>query len=295
MIITKLEGGHSNQLFQYAAGRRLAEKLGTQLYLDKYWFGTVADSDTPRFYELGDYKFQQKFIDRRAFALAEDKPPTMKSRIYDLTKGRAKPRIKHFRQRGNGFNREVLDLPDNTFLDGWWQDERYFEDIRPTLLREVELKKPASGVNAEWLEQIKKSNSVALHVRRGDYVSNPLTKKFHGVLKPAYYKAALGQLAKLTSKTDFRLFLFSNDIDWCKKNLKFNHPISFIDANNSGAEDMRLMKHCRHNIMANSSFSWWGAWLNQNPNKVVIAPKVWFQDKQANRETNIVPKDWIKL
>lgn len=295
MIITKLEGGHSNQLFQYAAGRRLAHKLSVELYMDKWWFENVIDIDTPRFYELEDYNFPQRFINRKDFALAEDTPENIKIKLYNLTKGRSKPRIKQVRQRGNGFNNEVLNLGDNIYLDGWWQDERYFKDIRPLLLDELELKPKPNHQNAEWLERIKSKNSVSVHIRRGDYVDNKLTNRFHGVLEPAYYQKALERLAKTADDKNLNLFVFSNDINWCKQNLKFKYQTVFIDADNSGAEDMRLMKNCRHNIMANSSFSWWGAWLNQNPNKVVVAPKVWFQDKQANRETSIVPPGWIRI
>lgn len=295
MIIVKLEGGHSNQLFQYAAGRRLAHKLGVELFMDKWWFENVVDTDSSRLYELGDYRFAQKFIDRSDFALVEDKPDNFKVRLYQLTKGRSKPRVKHFRQKGHGFNKEVLSLPDNTYLDGWWQSEKYFKDIRPLLLKEVELKTKPAAKNVKWLKQIQSSNSVSLHIRRGDYVENKLTNKFHGTVAPAYYQKALAFLTKKTGQKDFRLFVFSNDISWCKQNLKFDYSTVFIDGQNSGAEDMRLMKHCKHNILANSSFSWWGAWLNQNPDKIIIAPKVWFQDKQANAETDIVPKDWIRL
>lgn len=295
MIITKLEGGHSNQLFQYATGRRLAHKLGAEFYMDKWWFDNVIDVDTPRFYELQDYNFPQRFINRKDFVLAEDKPENLKVKLYKITKGRSKPRIKHVRQKGNGFNPEVLNLGDNVYLDGWWQDEQFFKDIRPLLLKETELKTKPNIQNAKWLKQIKSSNSVSLHIRRGDYVENELTKKFHGVLEPAYYQKALDYLNKMTGQKDFGLFVFSNDIDWCKQNLKFKYPTTFIDGKNSGAEDMRLMKHCKHNVMANSSFSWWGAWLNQNLDKIVIAPKAWFKDKKANAETGIVPPGWIRL
>ncbi|HXY18120.1 MAG TPA: alpha-1,2-fucosyltransferase [Candidatus Nitrosopolaris sp.] len=295
MIITKLEGGHSNQLFQYAAARRLSNHLGVELFIDKWWFENVVNVDSPRFYELGGYNFPQRFINRSEFALVEDKPENLKAKLYKLTKGRAKPRIRHVRQRDNGFNKEVLALSDNVYLDGWWQSEKYFKDIRSILLKEIEPKTKPNVKNAKWLNQIQNSNSVSLHVRRGDYVENKLTNKFHGVVAPAYYQKALAYLAKKVGQKDFKLFVFSNDIRWCKENLKFDYPTIFIDGNNPGAEDMRLMKHCKHHVLANSSFSWWGAWLNQNPDKVVIAPKVWFQDKQANRETDIVPSDWIRI
>jgi hypothetical protein len=295
MIIVKLEGGHSNQLFQYAAARRLAKHLNTELYMDLHWFSTVADIDSPRFYELGDYRLAQRFIDRKNFAPVEDRPDNIKAKLYNLTKGRTKPRIKTYRQKGHYFNEEFLSLPDNIYLDGWWQDERYFKDIRPLLLDDTELKTKPTPKNARWLEQIKKSNSVSLHVRRGDYVTNKRTNKYHGVLKPEYYQKALDFLARKAGRKDFSLFIFSNDMKWCKQNLKFSYPTTFIDAGNSGAEDMRLMKHCKHNILANSSFSWWGAWLNQNEDKIIIAPKIWFQHKQDNRETGIVPDSWIRI
>jgi len=295
MIIVKLEGGHSNQLFQYAAGRRLAHKLGAELYMDKYWFKAVVEGDTNRYYELGDYKFEQKFIDRQRFALVENNPDNYKARLYNLIKGKAKPRIKNYRQSGNYFDKKVLSLPDNTYLDGWWQDERYFKDIRPLLLREIELKKPASGRNEVWLKQIKNSHSVSLHIRRGDYVTNAMTKKFHGLLSIEYYRKAIKFLQKKTDLKEFQLFVFSNDIEWCKQNLDLGFPTTFVKGNKKGSEDMRLMKHCKHNILANSSFSWWGAWLNQNAHKIVIAPKLWFQDKKANQETDIVPDSWIRL
>jgi hypothetical protein len=295
VIITKLEGGHSNQLFQYAAARRLADHLGVDLFLDLSWFDNIVDIDSPRPYELNDYIFAQHFITRDKFALVEDKPTNLKAKIYDLSKGRVKPRIKHYRQPGHDFDKNVLKLPDNTYLDGWWQDERYFKDIRPILLKEIELKTKPNAKNANWLEQIKKSNSVSIHIRRGDYVTNNHTNKYHGVLPMAYYEKAVGGLAKKLGQADLQLFIFSNDMDWCKQNLKFKFPTVFVDGHNVGAEDMRLMKHCKHNISANSTFSWWGAWLNQNPDKVIITPKVWFQHKEDNAAASIVPPGWIRL
>lgn len=295
MIIVKIEGGHSNQLFQYAAGRRLAHRLGVDLYLDLWWFDQIEEIDTPRPYELADYSFPQRFITRTDFALVEDKPDDLKAKIYNLTRGRSKPRIKAYRQVGHGFNEAVLDLPDNTFLDGWWQDERYFKDIRPILLKETELKNKPNARNARWLKEIKDSNSVSIHVRRGDYVTNHLTNKYHGVLPMSYYERALETLVKKTGAKDFKLFVFSNDMEWCKRNIKFKFPTIFVDGHNVGPEDMRLLKHCKHNISANSTFSWWGAWLNQNPEKIVIAPKTWFQHKEDNAATGIVPPEWIRI
>ena len=297
MIIVKLEGGHSNQLFQYAAGRCLAHKLGAELFMDRHWFDTVVDVDTPRFYELGGYNIPQKFISQEAFALVEDKQEDVKTRLYKLTKGRRKPRIRHIRQQGNSFNSEILALSDNVYLDGWWQDQRYFQDIRSLILKDFELKTKPSKDDAKLLKEITNSNSISVHFRREDYVSNKHANKFHGLPNIEYYKRGLKYLADKTGWREMNLYVFSNDIEWCKKNINFDYPTAFIGGQEKdrGPRDMRLMKHCKHNLLANSSFSWWGAWLNQNSDKIIIAPKVWFQDKLANSETEIVPKDWIRL
>jgi hypothetical protein len=294
VIVTKLQGGHSNQLFQYATARALALRLAVELYMDPQWFSAIAEGDTPRVYELGGYKLEQKFADPESFALADDgQRPSKLSRL--LVRPPRKPLLTYYRQEGQGFDERVLHLPDDSYLEGWWQDERYFREIRQTLLQEIELKDPVAGNDAEWLRQIRDSVSVSLHVRRGDYVTNPAAREFHGLLGMDYYGAALEQLIELTGERDLELFVFSDDIDWCKRQLEFGYPTTFIDSGNSGAEDMRLMKRCRHHVIANSSFSWWGAWLGNHPEKVVIAPKNWFRDAAADAETEIVPANWLRL
>ena len=295
MIVTRLQGGHSNQLFQYATGRCLAMRLGVELYMDTQWFSTIAEGDTPRVYELDHYVFDQKFIDRGDFTLIEDAPTPSKRRLRFFARRPDTPALDHCRQSGHGFDGRILQLPDNSYLDGWWQDERYFKEIRQTLLEELDLRDPVAGKDAEWLRQIRNGISVSLHVRRGDYVANPATKRFHGTLGISYYEAALERLAELTGQPNLELFVFSNDIEWCTQHLRLGYPTTFIDSGNSGAEDMRLMKHCKHHIVANSSFSWWGAWLGDHSGNVVIAPKNWFSDAQANAETEIVPPSWIRL
>jgi Glycosyl transferase family 11 len=294
VIVTKLQGGHGNQLFQYATGRCLAMRLGVALFMDRRWFGTIGEGDTPRVYELDRYKLDQSFFDPESFTLVEIAPRPSGLRRF-LSRTPSKPWLEHYRQQGDGFDPRVLDLPDNSYLVGWWQDERYFGEIRATLLEEIELSDPLTGSGADWLRQIRNSVSVSLHVRRGDYVTNPATTKFHGVLGVPYYEAAVDRLAELTRRRDLELFVFSNDIEWCKRHLGLPYPATFVESGGSGADDMRLMKHCRHHIVANSSFSWWGAWLSDHPEKVVIAPKNWFSDAQANAETEIVPRSWVRL
>lgn len=294
MIVTKLQGGHSNQLFQYAAGRSLALSLGVDLYMDRQWFGAIAEGDTPRFYELDSYRLEQRFIDPGDFTLTEERPKRSKLRSRLARRASPKPVLEHYRQKGHSFDANVLRLADDSYLEGWWQDERYFSRIRATLLDEIELRQPVAGQNAEWLRRIEDSVSVSLHVRRGDYVTNPVTRAFHGVLDASYYGAALGRLVELTGERTLELFVFSNDIDWCRRELQLGQRTSFVEGN-SGPVDMHLMKRCRHHIVANSSFSWWGAWLSDHPGKVVIAPRTWFSDAAADAEIEIVPPSWVRL
>ena len=286
-------GGHSNQLFQYATARCLAMRLGTDVYMDRSWFDAIAEGDTQRTYELEGYSFEQRFIEPDGFTLLEDSERPPRHRFF--TRKPTKTPLARYRQQGHRFDERVLGLPDGMYLDGWWQDERYFREIRATLLEEIELKEPVGERDAEWLRAIRESTSVSVHVRRGDYVTSPATTAFHGVLEASYYQAALARLRALSGDGELRLFVFSNDIAWCRDHFRFDYPTTFVDSGNSGAEDMRLMRECRHHVVANSSFSWWGAWLSDHPEKVVIAPKRWFRDEQADAETEIVPTSWERI
>lgn len=265
--------------------------------MDLHWFKTAKQTGPfKRFYELGDYTLPQKFIDRKDFALVENKPGNLKTKLYDLTKGKTKPRIKHFFVEDEKilFDKRVLSLPDNTYLEGFWQNEKYFSDIKSLLLKDFEPVKPLSKKNREYLKQIKSTDSISLHVRREDYISVEHYKNFHGLMSLDYYKAALELVRKKSGAKNPHIFIMSKDLDWCKENIKLNYPTIFIEGNKSGSDDMRLMKQCNHNILANSSFSWWGAWLNQNPNKVVVAPKNWFQDESANSQIQL-PSEWLRI
>jgi hypothetical protein len=294
VIVAKLQGGHSNQLFQYATARCLAVRRGAEVRLDAHWFGSIAEGDTPRSYELDGYRFDQRLIQPERFDLADDWSRAGRRLRFPALKPRRRT-LRRYRQEGHGFDPRVLDLPDDTYLEGWWQDERYFEEIRPLLLEELELRDPPTERDVDWLRLIRDGASVSMHVRRGDYVTNPAARAFHGVLEPSYYHAALARLIEVSSERRVTVFVFSDDLDWCRRELRFEHPTSYVDSGNTGAADMRLMKHCKHHIVANSSFSWWGAWLSDHPRKVVVAPVTWFADAQANVETEIVPASWVRV
>lgn len=295
MIIAKLMGGHSNQLFQYAFGRQIAKKHNTELYLDLSWFNEIDQGDTRRHYELDVYPLRAKIIDASSLDIVHSESATLKDKL--LKKSGRDKRIWTFTQSGNSFNKSYLKAPDNSMLIGYWQSEKFFPDIIKQIRKEVEPLSHPTPENKKLIELMKKSESVWIHVRRGDYVTNPNAKKFHGVKDKKYFTSAFNKLESLVAKDSrkhIQVFICSNDINWCKKNLKFEYPTHYF-SNKLGSEDMRVAKHCKHDILSNSSFSWWGAWLNENPNKIVIAPKEWFLDKKANQENDIVPDSWIRL
>lgn len=280
MIRTKLMGGLGNQMFQYAAARALAEKHQTQVELDLSWFSQPFDKHTiAREYELNNF-----VLDTEVSKYA----PGLGDRLRELVLPVKKYNEPHFHY-DSGFEQ----LTGATSLIGYFQSEKYFKQFRPQILESFAWQHAASGKNKSLLAQIESDDhSVALHVRRGDYVADKVTASFHGTTTLDYYKAALKTL-KIKVKHP-NLYVFSDEPDWCKENLKFSDPTIFVSHNTQGAEDMRLMKACRHNIIANSSFSWWGAWLNTNPQKVVIAPKQWFAHKESNTK-DIIPATWQKV
>lgn len=294
MIVVKLMGGLGNQMFQYATGRALSIECGTQLYLDTSGYDSMAAGDTPRNYELDVYNIAAKVADERIKAKIVSDPA--KYGINDkILRRLGVGKIFVLGEQGSGYNHSVLEAPNNTCLVGWWQTEKYFQDIRDRLLLEFEPVTAPTGKNKTLLKTINETNAVSIHVRRGDYAQNQATNTYHGLAPLEYYSQAIKLIEKMVESPHF--FVFSDDLDWCKSELPLPKNTTYVEGNagTKAFEDIRLMKHCKHNIIANSSFSWWGAWLNQNPEKIVVAPKVWFQDAAANTATDIVPFEWERI
>jgi len=172
---------------------------------------------------------------------------------------------------------------------GYWQHEDYFVDIEQQIRMAFRFKKPLDQINTAVLESIQKSNSVSIHIRRGDYLIDPV---LGGLCTLNYYQTAIEVIASRVNQPEF--FIFSDDINWCKTNIKTGYPTAFISGNGGTNSyiDMQLMSNCQHNIIANSSFSWWAAWLNDNPGKIIIGPKKWTNSKEPNQ---ILPATWIKI
>ena len=187
------------------------------------------------------------------------------------------------------FDDNLKSLKGNEYVKGYFQTEKYFNEIRNTLLSEFVINQKTSLKTDEIAEQIKSlKNSCSLHIRRGDYISNKNTNSVHGTCDLEYYKRAIDIMNSKHSKISF--FIFSDDISWTKENLKIENAF-YVDLKTIPHEDMYLMSLCNHNITANSSFSWWGAWLNKNETKTIIAPKKWF----SNKKNEIACENWIKI
>jgi hypothetical protein len=287
-------GGLGNQMFQYATARRLAYQYHTELRFDITVFDNMHRNDTPRHYDLDCYKIRGSVADKAD--LARMLPVDFQASLPYKVKRRLKldKRLRPLGEASKALNDIVLRARNNTYLVGWWQNEGYFLDIRDILLEDFHPKRTSTYAD-KLLKQIGDCESVSIHVRRGDYVTNNYAKKEHGLAPLKYYELAIKYLDKKIKQP--RYFVFSDDLTWCKKNLALPENSVFVDGTKTRhvCGEIWLMQHCQHNIVANSSFSWWGAWLNENPDKIVIAPKVWFQNKETNQETEIVPSSWIRL
>lgn len=291
MIITKLIGGLGNQMFQYAAGRRASYKNNTELKLDITGYDNQAGI-TPRKYELDIFNINGKIADSNDI----NKFRNNKRGLQKILTGIYKLIFKksYFNENGFQFNLKMLQIGDNSYLEGYWVSEKYFEDIRDIIYKEFTFKKKPNEKNKIIINKIFNTSSISLHLRRGDYVTDQKTNQFHGVCDIDYYYKAIKYMGSKIKNPHF--FIFSDDMHWVRKNLKIMAPADYIDWNtgNESYEDMRLMSFCKHNIVANSTFSWWGAWLNQNPEKIVIAPKKWFANISINTK-DVIPIYWTRF
>jgi len=194
-------------------------------------------------------------------------------------------------EKGFAFDPEVLKSPDDVYLEGYWQSEKYFASTEGLLRREFTIRQSLSGRNQEMAARIAGCNTVSLHVRRGDYVSNPNASRVHGLCGADYYQAAVRRIAEIVPQP--HLFVFSDDPEWAARNLHLDHPMTIVTGNDTQRdyEDLHLMSLCKHHIVANSSFSWWGAWLDTNPDKIVIVPARWFAREQHDTR-DLFPPAW---
>lgn len=287
MIVTRLIGGLGNQMFQYAAGRALALRRGTTLAIDRRGF------EVYHTHHYGLFKFALDAVDANPALLPGAPRETRLSRI--MRRLRPGPALQVYTERSFTFDPAVIELQDGTYLDGYWQSVRYFADADAAVRADFAIRTPPSADNAQWLARVAGSTSVALHIRRGDYVADARANSVHGTCPIDYYLRAVERLRERVAGIP-EFYVFSDDPDWAEANLRLGYPTHFLRHNDKAAdyEDLRLMSACRHAIIANSTFSWWAAWLNPHPDKTIIAPARWFRTDTLD-DRDLIPQDWLRV
>ncbi len=300
-IIVKMVGGLGNQLFQYAFARAISSRLKTDFLLDiaayreelRYWpKGTLI----PEYY-LHNFKPEIHFAKARnmmGFVWLR-RHYSFFDYIYGHLKHKGFSIPFYYREKMFAFDSSALSQKDSVYFDGFWQTEKYFKDIGDELRKELTLKNPLSPYSQGISDEIQKTNAVSLHVRRTVFVSDPAISSFHGACSIDYYKKAIDYITKNVPSPHF--FIFSDDYEWSAENFKWlPHPYTCVkNGVDKNYEDIILMSRCKNHIIANSSFSWWGAWFNPNKDKIVIAPKKWFANAPKNNTIDLLPEEWVKM
>ncbi|SDW16217.1 alpha-1,2-fucosyltransferase [Litoreibacter albidus] len=285
MIYSRIYGGLGNQLFQYAASRAVSLRTGTDLLLDT----RLAPEGSHWAFALDHFNINARIAE------PSDLPPNKYKLIrYALwrTFGR---HPKFMRENGLGYQEAIAKAPDDTYLHGYFQSERYFADVLDLLEDELRIVTPPDKQNAEYAKRIANAgHTVSLHMRRGDYLGTPKSSATYATCDEAYYLRALQQLSQ--GGHDLKVFVFSDDPDWVRANLRLPYDMTAVGHNGPDKhyEDLRLMSYCNDHIIANSTFSWWGGWLDRRPEARVVGPAKWFNDpKLANPD--ILPDRWITV
>jgi glycosyl transferase family 11 len=283
MVVFYSMGGLGNQMFQYATARGLARRLGIDVGADTSWHGRTLPDTTPRPFVLPRLNVQLRALSMRERFWARIASDRILGR-FPLLPWAVR------RERDFSYDPSIARSGDRTYLFGYWQSPRYFEDARDTLVPELLPRAPPSDADRRVIESMRGCESVFVHVRRGDYVSLAAAAANHGTCSVEYYRAAFDVVAGAVRAPV--LFVFSDDPAWARENLKFPAPTVYVDHNSPGdaEQDLRLMASCRHAIIANSSFSWWGAWLGDQEGRVVVAPRRWFADGRPTPD--LLPPTW---
>lgn len=283
MIIINIGGGIGNQLFQCALGLHLANKLNTELILAVQNYNSAPDKKA--FYEdryaLDNFSGNFKVIDYSELQISEQEKVA-------YFRGQ---RLTLVRETRTDFIPEILNCPDNALIIGTFQSYKYFKDVSELVLKNFTFKGTLHRVSEFWKEEIYAAEcSVALHIRRSSYM-RPIFRGHAGILSLQYYQDCVNTIKKVYP--NITVFVFSNDLDWARQNLKLGVPTKFVEGCETDIEEFYLMTLCTHNVIANSTYSWWGAWLNKNPQKMVLAPALWARSHWGG--DTVCPPEWIKL
>jgi len=298
MVTVQLLGGMGNQMFQYALGRHLALLNGTELKLDTSillnW--SPGKHAVNRGFDLDIFQLEPHFASRKeTLAYHADGASVPQKILYRLKKqftGDLRTTEPFFH-----YHSDILKLKGDIYLAaGTWQSYRYFEEIAGTIKQDFSFKLPLTAHAETMHEKIKQRISVCLNVRRTDYLTVANTAEAMANVPIDYYSRALKAMQEMVGA--FEVFVFSDDMDWCKANFGFiEQPVHFVDhsyADKKFNNYLQLMKACNHYIIPNSTFAWWAAWLNSRADKRVIAPLQWFNDPSVNTN-DLIPPSWKRL
>lgn len=291
MIGVRLAGGLGNQMFQYAAGLRLATRHDTQLVLDLSRL-QERTACTPRAFGLHCFRVRATRTGTPRLLPSSEWAGRARALFRRIREPRAPLGMTLWPERGYAFDEAVLQAPDAVCLEGYWQSEKYFHDVEPLVRAHFSFAEEPDGDVRRWIGEIARCESVAVHVRRGDYVSTAAGRRFHGVLPLDYYAKAAGLIAAQVRNPHF--FVVSDDPPWCRQHFRIPHPVTVVEGARSASEDLRLIRSCRHHVIANSAFSWWGAWLADPPSRLVVAPERWFLTPELDTK-DLIPPGWLRV
>ncbi len=283
MIIMKIKGGLGNQMFEYALARKLALENNQQLVLDTLSY----IRDDKRDFELDNYNV--KYNSKNGLRVI------IYNLLYKLYREKLNNKFKVCLEKDYFIVQDEIFEYKYNYFNGYWQNPKYFEGIRNILVEDFKYKGELTEVQQKIIRDIKSRDSVAVHFRRDDYL-NPENTSFFEVQSLEYYSKAINRIKDKFPQAYF--YVFSDDINWCKNSLKGIDNVAFIDDTISLSHhiDFLIMKSCKHFIIANSTFSWWAAWLSDSENKVVIAPIKWFKDEEINKNAEVLILDgWITI
>lgn len=298
MIIVKLAGGLGNQMFQFAAGRALALKHGTELVLDTSSLldRTHRKEFTFRDYELDQFSVHAQFLPEGSYSEIRGVDVSRMNRIaYGLNRFFHHEYPIYHQEYRRTFDERYFQLPDHVYLEGYWQSEDYFRPFSDALRKSFTFIHKLDRIGMELSERMQGCPSVCLNVRRGTYITNPSENRFHGVCSIEYYHKAVEKLAERFP--GITIFIFSDDPGWCKEHLPFPFETVIVDDVYSRKRNgvyLDLMSRCKHFIISNSTFGWWGAWLSSHIGKTVIAPIQWYRDRSMDT-SRLIPNEWIRI
>ena len=279
-IRVKLTGGLGNQMFQFAAGYSIAKKNNVKLSLDLGRFNRRQDHNGFELQEIFDICSKVNFLNNPInFGFINFKEILNN---VDIT-------FHNFKEPHYHYTNKILDIPKRSLLNGYWQSELYFKDYTQEIRKIFNFSKQLDKKNSLVANVINQNNSISIHVRRGDYLLK--TNHNHNVDLKEYYLTAIEKTAKFFDNPKY--FIFTDDPLWVAKNFTLNYSFTVVDINRGTDSfyDMHLMSLCKCNIIANSSFSWWGAWLNNKEDKIIYAPKNWFKNKSICTD-DLIPNSW---